>query len=350
MDGLAVGGVELVKVPPGCIREAKNALSSVQAKDVKNKQIIIVDTGISTTGELNFLDMDFIYGKPEIKDIIAQLKSYERLGILPDLTGIKITFIGTTDGLAEVAEPQKTLTTDKRFIKNLWDGIVRACGSTDVNFEAAAGWDTPNKYTEDADSKFKYVSVINFTHERVIQIPEIPGYDPNNPDGQPDSPNPPNVEVKFPSETVGFKPDRADYLNEANAQKLLRPYADELKKFFQTYPNEKIWIVGTTAAVTKGSTGGIDLSLRRAETVKNTLVSFGIPEDKLLTIGLGSKFPWWVDEFTSGNFDTNVAQANRAVWLLTAHADTDKFNKLKAAATNSELLPEVVERFNSLYH
>ena len=95
--------------------------------------------------------------------------------------------------------------------------------------------------------------------------------------------------------------------------------------------------------------GDIILSLQRAETVKKTLTEFEVPADKLLTIGLGAKFPWHVSEFPNGSFDTNVAQENRAVWLLTSHADTDKFNMLKSAAANSELLPDVITRFNSLY-
>lgn len=331
----------------GAIREAKNALSSTQAKDANNKQIIIVDTGISTAGELNFLDMDFVYGKPEATDIIQQLKSYEGIGVLPDLTGIKVTFIGTNDGLAEVAEPQKMLTTDKKFIRNLWKSVVNACGSTEVNFEAVAGWDSPNNYTEDAVSKFKYVSSVTFSHEKVIQIPEISEYDPNNPDGQPDLPNPPNVEVKLPSATVGFVGDSSKYINETNAKKILRPYADELNKFFEYYSDEKIWVIGTSATVVPNGDGDINLSLQRAETVKKTLIEFGVPNDKIITIGLGAKFPWHISEFPNGNFDTNVAQENRAVWLLTTH--TDKFNKLKSSASNSELLPDAVTRFNSLY-
>lgn len=330
----------------GAIREAKNALSSTLAKDIKNKLIVIVDTGISTCGDLNFLDMDFIYGKPEATDIINQLRSYEGMGVLPDLTGIQVTFIGTNDGLAEIAEPQKALTTDKKFIKNLWESIVKACGSTEVNFEAVAGWDSPNNYTEDAVSKYKYVSVVTFNHEKIIQIPEIPGYDPNNPDNQPDLPNPPNVEVKLLSATVGFIGDKSDYIDETNAKKILRPYADELKTFFKYYPDEKIWIVGTSATVAENGSGDTNLSLQRAETVKKTLLEFGVPADKLLTIGLGAKFPWHVNEFKNGNFDTNTAQENRAVWLLTTHSD--KFNKLKLSASNSELLPDVATRFNSL--
>lgn len=333
------------------IREATNALSNTQAANAKNKMIVIVDTGISTAGDLNFCDMDFLYSKPNINEIVKHLKDYEGIGVLPDLTGVDVTFIGTVDGLAEVAEPQVATTTDKKFIRDLWSSVVTACGASSVSFESAAGWSIPNEYTEDDESKFKYVSVITFFHNRVIELPEIPNYNPNNPDQQPDLPNPPNVEVRLESQTVGFKPDTASYINEQNAKNTLRPYADELKEFFQYYPNEKIWIVGTTAAVTQGARSGYDLSSKRAEAVKSTLVDeFDIPADKLLTIGVGCVFPWWVDEFPNGIYNTNIAQANRAVFLMTNSDTTNYFQELKAAYDNNELLPETMSRFESLYY
>lgn len=332
------------------IREAKNALSNNQAATAKNKKIVIVDTGISTTGDLNFCDMDFLYSKPNISEIIKRLKDYEGIGVLPDLSGIDVTFIGTADGLAEVAEPQKTTTTDRKFIRDLWSSVVTACNAKSVSFESAAGWSIPNEYTEDNGSSFKYVSVISFFHDKVIELPNIPAYDPNNPDQQPDLPTPPSVEIKLESQTVGFRPNASSYVNEQNARNILRPYAEELKEFFKYYPNEKIWIVGTSAAVTKGARDGYDLSFKRAETVKTTLVEeFGIPAENLLTLGVGCVFPWWVDEFPNGTFDTNVAQMNRAVFLLSNSDNSDYFKKLKVAFDNNELLPESMSRFESIY-
>lgn len=332
------------------IREAKNALSSNQAENAKNKKIVILDTGISTTGDLNFCDMDFLYSKPDISEIVNQLKDYEGIGVLPNLNGIDVTFIGTDEGLAEVAYPQLASTTDKKFIRDLWSNVITACDADSVNFESAAGWNIPNEYTEDDKSKYKYVSVISFFHDKVIDFSEIPSYDPNNPDKQPDLPDPPSIEIKLESQTVGFEPDTYEYINEQNAKNILRPYADELKEFFKYYPDEKIWIIGTTAEVTKGERGGYDLSFKRAETVKNTLVyEFGIPSDNLLTIGMGCVFPWKVDEFSDGSFDTNVAQANRAVFLLSNSDSNDYFNKLKAAYDNNELLSETISQLKAIY-
>ena len=332
----------------GAIREAKSVLSSSRVNGIKNKEIFIIDTGVSTAGDLNLVNMDFLTGKPDVQDVIERLRNYEGVGVLPDLTGISITFCGTADGLAEVALPQQMSTTDKRYIKEFWAEVVTACGASQVQFENVAGWDTPNFYTEDSDSKFPYVSVVTFSHEAVIDFSDLIKIDTSNPDTQPNLPAPPVVEIKLPSETVGFQPDGAEYLNNTSATNVLRPYAEELKRFFEYYPDEKIWIVGTTAAVQQGADGSIELSLQRAETVKNTLIDLGIPKKNLVTLGLGAKFPWAVDEHSSGTFDTVVAQANRAVWILTAREDNELYKKLMDAYESSSLLPEAMSRINTL--
>ena len=64
---------------------------------------------------------------------------------------------------------------------------------------------------------------------------------------------------------------------------------------------------------------------------------------------MGCVFPWKVDEFSDGSFDTNVAQANRAVFLLSNSDSNDYFNKLKAAYDNNELLSETISQLKAIY-
>lgn len=329
------------------IREANNVLSNSRFKDMSDKRIIIVDTGISTAGELNFLDIDFLGAAPEVSDIINQLKEYEGTGVLPDLSGITVTFIGTGEGLAEPAEPQELSVIDKKYIRDLWKEVVLACGADDVQFESAAGWDTPNIYTEDEDSEFPYVSSVMFFHDKVINLPDPDLYASNNPDSLPDLPEPPMFEIELSSQMIGFKPDRADYQNEQGARNVLKPFAEELKNYFNFYPDRKVWVVGTTATVHKGGEGSVPLSMQRAEMVKKTLVEeFEVPEDRLFTIGLGARFPWAVDAWPDGNFDTVIAQANRAVWILSDNSE--RFADIRAAYDNNALLTETMMRLDSL--
>lgn len=68
------------------------------------------------------------------------------------------------------------------------------------------------------------------------------------------------------------------------------------------------------------------LSSQRAEAVKNLLVSaYGVPEDQLLTVGLGyaaDPFPRGQDRDSSGNFVESEAVKNRRVVVLDANDPT----------------------------
>ncbi len=334
------------------IREATNVLSGSDAADVANKRIVIVDTGISTTGDLNFYDHDYSnVTKPDIqKDVMPTLTNREGMNILPDLSGIDVTFIGTIDGLAEVAFPQEAETTDKKYIKQLWTEIITACNAKSYEHKVAAGWSTENEYTEDKESIFKFVSPVMFTHESIYVTAEGSDYDP---DAEPNFPNPPVVEVKLTSQMVGFTESSSEYRNPENTEKLLRPYAEQLKRFFEEYPEQKIWIAGTTAGVDRGD--GVDqrLSSERAEAVKNTLVEFGVPADNLLTIGLGCEFPWKANEEQNGEWKTELAQENRTVVIFSVTentvADSENYYKqLKEAYEKGELMDETMVRFGEL--
>lgn len=261
------------------IREAKNALSTPSVEAIQNKQIIIIDTGVSTTGSVDFTTMDVLSGKPVIESVIQILQVYEGVGVLPDLNGVSVSIIGTSEGMAEAAFPQVLTTTDKKYIKELWSSIVTACGAKEVSFYSAAGWDTPNVYTEDEQSKFLYVTAIPFYHDSIIDFSKMPSINTSDPDNPPVLPPPPEVSVNIKSEEVGFKPDSPNFYNENAVLQLLKPYSLDLQRYFEIYPKEKIWIVGTSATTKPGGDGSVRLSLQRAETVKKTLIELGAPAD-----------------------------------------------------------------------
>lgn len=334
------------------IREATNVLSGSDASDAANKRIVIVDTGISTTGDLNFYEHDYSsVTKPDIqKDIMPTLTAREGMNILPDLSNIDVTFIGTNDGLAEVASPQKAETTDKKYIKQLWTEVITACNAKSYEHKAAAGWSIENEYTEDKESIFKFVSPVMFAHESIYVTAEGSDYDP---DAEPNFPNPPVVEVKLASEMVGFKEGSGEYKNPDNTERILRPYAEQLKEFFAAYPEQKIWIAGTTAGVDRGDGEDQRISSERAEAVKNTLVEFGVPADKLLTISLGCEFPWKANEEQNGEWKTELAQENRTVVIFSVTENTvagseNYYKQLKEAYEKGELMEQTMIRFKEL--
>jgi len=119
---------------------------------------------------------------------------------------------------------------------------------------------------------------------------------------------------------VSFKPDQAVYINENFARAVLQEYAEWLKAYFNMYPNSKVFVVGFMAKVRLDDSNRLNtrLSEQRAETVAKTLLELGIPDEKLVIIGLGENggSHFRIDEHPNGVFDTVIAQQNRKVMLI----------------------------------
>ncbi|MGA7105792.1 MAG: OmpA family protein [Candidatus Deferrimicrobiaceae bacterium] len=77
---------------------------------------------------------------------------------------------------------------------------------------------------------------------------------------------------------------------------------DKLAKFLKKYPNRNVLIEGHTDSI--GSEEyNLDLSQRRAESVKEKLVGDGVGPDRITTVGYGKKYP----------AVSNDTEANRAL-------------------------------------
>ena len=314
------------------IREAVSALNSAaelktngNTKSIE-KRIVIVDTGISTAGDIDFSKMDFITNRPSPATIINILKEYEGTGVLPNLTGFSIRFIGTADGLAEVAEPQELGTTDRAYLLRFWEDVVTACGAESVSHSSTAGWTTPNIYTGEADSEFPFVASITFMHDDIF--PEPPN-GPNDPSTV-ITPDPPVLEIAFEERGIGFAPGKCGLLNPDAAKQQLKPYAKDLINYLDNHPNEYIWLVGTTAHI-QTDAGDPVLSMNRAEALKDILVKFGVPEERLITIGMGAVFPW---------YDDSNLQKNRSVWMLNCVETNEKYTSIVRWFEEKRLLPQ----------
>lgn len=316
------------------IREAKSALNAPQARDIKDKRIVIVDTGVCTAGELSFLDSR--YSTTNLPDIDETVRNLKKSGLLPDLAGINVTFIGTDNGMAKVASPQMLSTTDEQYIKRLWDSVAKASGASAVNHAVASGWLTPNVHTEDSESKFFAVTpaIISDEAARASMWSNSP-YDPNLPTI--------DLELQLLDQAVGFIPNQAEFRDESQANRILKTCADEVKKHLNSNPGQKIWLVGTTADPQRNGVGDVYLGSRRAQKVASALTAdYGIPADTFVVIGVGANFPWHKDEFKNGKFDTVVAQENRSVWVLSNSDSNEKYSDLINAYNSGELLPDAI--------
>lgn len=120
---------------------------------------------------------------------------------------------------------------------------------------------------------------------------------------------------------IMFVSNKAIFVDEEAAKAALAPVAEVIL----AHPDHPVLLAGTTA--TDGQQEScVRLSSQRAEAVKNLLVSaYGVPEDQLLTVGLGYEadpFPRGQDRDSSGNFVESEAVKNRRVVVLDANDPT----------------------------
>lgn len=116
---------------------------------------------------------------------------------------------------------------------------------------------------------------------------------------------------------VHFVANEAVFVDEKAVKAALKPVA----KIILAHPDHPILLAGTTATWGSQKTS-VDLSLRRANAVKDFLVTqFGVPDKQLLTIGLGFEDDPFVrgqDIDSNGMFVETEAAKNRRVIVMDA--------------------------------
>ena len=267
---------------------AVRTLSSLEGYD--SKTIVVIGTGLSTSGVLNFQN-NLISADPSM--IVELLKEKDEI---PNFTGIRVYF----QQLGDVAAPQQTLnSTQRNTLQRIYGGIVEAGSGTfayndiianPVNEGISYPAVTPVKLPADTPISFNPEVLDSKDTENVLTDP-----------------------VFLTEEQVTFIGDKAEYLYPEDAQSVLKPIADFLKGNDVT-----ILLCGTTAGDTN-STYTMELSQARAEAVKQTLVDLGVDPSRIVAVGLGSADPWHVYGIPTSD---KAASCNRKVVLLDASSQT----------------------------
>lgn len=256
-----------------------------------SRTIICCGTGLGTTGYLDFKN-NLLSAEPQV--IVEMLEEREAL---PDLTGMTVYWLG----MGQVTAPQEKLTPKQtKNLEAIWKAVV----------EAAGGEFVPNDYITVVDEieqkdELPSVSVVDIPADKPFVFnPEVLEEKEDNAFEEP---------VMLGESQVEFIGDEANYLSPDDAVETIRPIAEYLVK----HDSINILLVGSTAGdVTDEST--IRLSKERADTVKNTLVEFGIDTNRITTIGMGSDDPWHIKD---AGYDGPVASSNRKVVLIDSRTD-----------------------------
>lgn len=289
---------------------AADALYSIETNMARkvNKEIIIYDTGLCTTGRLNFLDENCLkliendkklweddVSLQEVEDIINDLDNHAEL---PNLSDIAVTWFG----IGEVSEPQQEFNNlNKQNLQYIWGELLK-----EANVSSSTSLGVDSKYNIFAPASTYGIQTSEYPVTPIVFWDKIG-----------------NEEIpKITEEKVGgFMPEFEEYCSIEKAESEIYPYAQNILH----YPNQEILLVGTTSSWNGGS---VSLSAKRAEKVKSTLVKFGVPEDKISVIGLGYNLELCMDDSPNGFFDESIAKENRAVFIL-------PFNSEKAQKINS---------------
>ncbi|MGH3752640.1 MAG: OmpA family protein [Pseudonocardiaceae bacterium] len=243
------------------------------ADAVGPKTIVVIDSGLQTTGALRFQDQDgaLLHANPD--EVVDLLRRTEQL---PDLSGMRVVFTG----LGDTAAPQQPLPAPARTVLvTLWTKIVESAGGKAEIMQAPL----PSTPTLDG---LPPVTIVPVAAQWIGPLPSV---------------------TVLRDGTVGFVPGQAVFRDPGQARAVLTDYAGAIKN------GKRAVLTGTSA-----SDGTLDyrlqLSQKRADAVRDLLVSLGAPAGRISTRGVGSDFPGYVpDRDPQGNLDPVPAAQNRQV-------------------------------------
>lgn len=254
-----------------------------------SKVIVCNGSGLQTTGILDFTN-NIICAKPET--IVDSLKMQEAL---PDLTGLTVYWTG----IAEVESPQSKLSPKQsKNLQAIWKAVIEVSGG-EFKSNTYAGVEETDE--DNVSNELPSVSVVNIETEPPVCL------DSEEIEESFETP------VMLDEQQIGFKGDSAEYSNPDKASDTIRPIAESLSN----NPTLNVLLVGTTAGDQNGS-NSIDLSQKRADAVKETLVQFGVDSSRITTKGLGSDNPWHIKNV---GYEGSMAEQNRSVVILDAASE-----------------------------
>ena len=129
------------------------------------------------------------------------------------------------------------------------------------------------------------------------------------------------VVVRLDDDTVQFNPDEATFRDPQAAGQALLPFAAYLKD----HPEQQLLLAGSTA--TAGTPEGcLQLSLQRAEAIRQLLTDQGVPTEQLVVLGLGQKpNPYREEDLDrEGRLVEEAAALNRCVYLVLLPSETGR--------------------------
>lgn len=268
------------------LRAIAIAANSLCESGCEDKMLFIFDSGISTTGLVNFASNDLINASPD--DIVSQLKE---LHSLPDLTNIHVIWMA----LGQTTGSQQTPSDNFVYkLEQIWRTILVAAGAKTIDIDKTAVNTTVTK------DNLPYVTPVPIPDVQ-LDVSKVSFDKP----------------IAFTENTsVRFQPDKAILIDETKAVEALVPIAKAIQQ-----QKIRVAVIGTTAD--DGNGNGIDLSRLRAEVVATILIEHGVSAEDLVVIGIGCTRWSQTSENASDNRAVYIINANKAIAQEAYHIETN---------------------------
>jgi OmpA-OmpF porin, OOP family len=248
------------------------ALSLAAGATPAGGNIIVIDSGLQTTGQLEYQVPGMLMSPPS--DVVKFLQAQK---LVPGLHGRHVLLYG----FGYTAAPQAALDQPEREnVANQWKAIVAAGGAC-VTVDP-----TPNTNAELAD--LPAVSA--------VPLPAPPIFRPCG------------TTVLSDAGSVGFNDGSAIFRDPAAARATLSQLATVLRQ-----GTEPVTLIGSTSTE-GGDTINYPLSTNRAAAVKSVLISMGVAGNRIKVIGDGAHYPGRVPDIgANGQLLLPQAEQDREV-------------------------------------
>lgn len=268
------------------------ASRTIQSSKYQNgvNAIYVYDTGINTTGYLDFTQMDLT--TIDVDEVINKLAEEK---MVVDLSNSTVFWYG----LCDVQEPQEELSaSQKENIKSIWEKYLNEAGAT-VHFMTDIS-------TEKVEENLPYVTPVASvpTSEEWNNMEEMGETFPET--------------IVFSEESIGFRAGTSELIDVANTEMELQKivgYMNENSDF-------RLLIVGCTARWGELEEYCKPLSIERCQKVKKLLVEAGISGERIEIVGMGYENPFYRNDWgVDGSLIEPLAETNRCIVLLDAKSD-----------------------------
>jgi OmpA-OmpF porin, OOP family len=235
-----------------------SALSYAAAATPAGGNIIVIDSGLQTAGQLQYQAPGMLMSPPS--DVVSFLKEK---GLIPSLAGRHVLL----SGFGYTAAPQAVLDQPERQnVAAQWAAIVKAGGAC-VTVDP-----TPNTNKE----------IPGLPAVATVPLPATPVFKSCG------------TTVLSDAGTVGFNVGLSSFRDPAEARQTLSKLATVLMQ-----GTEPIRLIGSTSSE-GGDAINDPLSLNRAKAVESVLVSLGVPAGRITVVGDGAHYPGRVADLGAG--------------------------------------------------